>query len=97
MNKTRRRFSREFKREAVRLSELGDKGVSQLERELGLSRGQLSHWRREAQARGEDAFLREKRSPEEQERDALQAEIARLREERDILKKVLAMYAEAER
>jgi transposase len=97
MNKRRRQFSREFKQEAVRLSELGEKGVSALERELGLSRGQLSHWRREAQARGEDAFLGDKRSAEERERDALQAEIARLREECAILKKVLALYAEGAR
>lgn len=33
----RRKFSAEFKHNAVRLSEISDKGVSQLERELGLS------------------------------------------------------------
>ena len=92
----RRTFSAHFKREAVRLSEVSDKGVSQVETELGLSRGQLSHWRRQAAARGEQAFEPVARTPEAGEVAALRAEVARLREERDILKKVLTMFSTAE-
>ena len=39
--KTRKVFSPEFKREAVRCLEQGDKEVSQLARELGVRRNQL--------------------------------------------------------
>jgi len=92
----RRTFSATFKREAVRLSEIGDRGVSQLEQELGLSRGQLSHWRRQYLERGAEAFEAPPRSTEERELATLRAEVARLREERDILKKVLAMYSTGE-
>ena len=94
----RRTFSASFKREAVRLSEVSEKGISQLEAELGLSRGQLSHWRRQYSnsTRGEQAFEATARTPEGRELATLRAEVARLREERDILKKVLTMFSTAE-
>lgn len=98
MNRMKRRtFDASFKREAVRLSEIGDKGVAQLEVELGLSRGQLSHWRRQYLERGAAAFEAPPRSAEARELASLRAEVARLREERAILKKVLAMYSTEER
>ncbi len=97
MKKTkRRRFSADFKQEAVRLSEISDKGVSQLERELGLSRGQLSHWRRLYARYGTGAFEKQARTPEAQELARLRSEVVRLREERDILKKVLSMFSASE-
>jgi transposase len=92
----RRRFSAEFKRNAVRLSEIGDKPINQLEKELGLSKGQLSHWRRTYLEEGEKAFETRPRSAIEQELQALRRENARLREEQTILKKVLSMFSQAE-
>ncbi|MGV8923408.1 MAG: transposase [Thermomonas sp.] len=41
----RQRFSAEFKREAVRLLEQGDKPVTQLALELGIARNLLYKWR----------------------------------------------------
>lgn len=95
IKKKRRTFTREYKLQAVRLSEVSDQGVAALERELGLSKGQLSHWRSQYLAGGEEAFVgRGKRTPQEQELYELRQEVARLKEERDILKKVLAMYSQ---
>ena len=90
----RRKFSAEFKRNAVRLSEIGDKGVSQLEHELGLSRGQLSHWRRLYLEQGVAAFEPAPRSEMEREVQRLRRENARLKEEQAILKKVLTMFSQ---
>ena len=42
---TRQTFSPEFKREAVRLLESGEKETSQLARELGVRRNQLYKWK----------------------------------------------------
>lgn len=97
MNQMKRRtFSATFKREAVRLSEMGDKSVTQLEQELGLSRGQLSHWRRQYLEQGVQAFDPPPRTDAERELATLRAEVVRLREERDILKKVLTLFSAAE-
>lgn len=42
----RNTFSREFKLEAIRLMETGDKKASDLARELGVPRNKLYKWRR---------------------------------------------------
>lgn len=52
----RQRFTAEFKREAVRLLERGDKPVSQLALELGVPRNRLYKWRDAIAADGALAF-----------------------------------------
>ena len=47
-------YSREFKLEAVRLSETTDKSIAQIARELGVRERVLYRWRRELR---EDSFL----------------------------------------
>ena len=61
MGETRRRFSEEFKREAVRLAFEGGQPVSQVARELDVRPDMLRRWRRRLS--GEEA----KPSAEEQE------------------------------
>ena len=46
MATTRRRYTREFKIEAVRLLETSGKSASQIERELGIGKGNLWRWKR---------------------------------------------------
>ncbi len=95
MNKMKhRKFSAEFKHQAVRLSELGDKSITQLEKELGLNRGQLSHWRRKYLEEGDTAFEPAPRNELEREVRSLRRENARLKEEQAILKKVLSMFSQ---
>lgn len=86
-------YSTEFKREAVCLLERGDKEASQLARELGVRRNQLYKWKAEIDEHGDDAFPGKGRRPKAEGNDtsALKAEIKRLREENEILKKA-AMY-----
>ena len=50
--RTRRRFTAEFKAEAVKRLLEGGKGLSEVATELGLSPGQLSAWRNEHLAAG---------------------------------------------
>lgn len=52
----RQRFSREFKLEALRLLELGQKPGAQLALELGIRRNQLYKWQKELGAKGNQAF-----------------------------------------
>ena len=89
-------FTPEFKREAVRLLERGDKPVSQLALELGVPRNRLYKWRDAQAALGEHAFPGSgRRSPEQLELNRLRRELARVTEENVILKKAKAYFASA--
>jgi len=61
MTRVQRQYSRDFKVEAVRLLETSGKSASQLERDLGIGKGNLLRWKREFAADGEDAFPAEYR------------------------------------
>ena len=86
----RKQFTPEFKREAVQLVESGSRPASAIARELGVRRNQLYKWQTELRARGSTAFpgpgARKERTTEVAR---LKRELARVTEERDILKKAL--------
>lgn len=89
------RYPKEFKIEAIRLLNLGDKPVSELARELGIKRSLLYRWKDQLEEKGESAFSGSGRPKIEQmnELAKLKRENASLREERDILKKAAAYFA----
>ena len=64
--RVRQRFNREFKLEAVRLLELGEKPATQLALELGIPRNRLYKWQKELNAKGTEAFQGSGRKPLEQ-------------------------------
>jgi transposase len=94
----RKRFSRQFKLEAVRLFEHSDKSGAELARELGVRRNQLYKWRREVQMRGEEAAFpgagRNAAKENTSELTALRQRVARLEEENAILKKAEAYFTD---
>ena len=94
MTKSRRTYSPEFKRETLRLLETSQKSAAQLERELGIRPTCLSRWRQEqARATGQP-FPGHGRLTSEQERlRQLERENEILRQERDILKKAVAIFS----
>jgi len=91
---TRKQFTPEFKREAVQLLENGSRPGSAIARELGIARNQLYKWQTELRARGATAFpgpgARKERTTEV---TRLKRELARVTEERDILKKAARYFA----
>ena len=90
------RFSKEFKLEAVRLLNLGGKSAVQLALELGIRRNQLYKWKEQLSGKGKEAAFRGPgRKPAAQESDVarLKRELAKVTEERDILKKAVAYFA----
>jgi len=92
MKKSRRTYTREFKLEALRLLETSGKSAAQLERELGIGSGCLSRWKQEQAREKEHAFPGQGRLTPEQERlRQLERENEILRQERDILKKAVAI------
>lgn len=90
----RQQFTAEFKREAVRLLERGDKPVAQLAIELCVPRNRLYKWRDALRTQGDHAFAGSgRRSPQQQELAQLRRELAQLKEENLILKKATAYFA----
>jgi transposase len=90
----RRLFSREFKVEAVRL--VMDRGVSvaQAARDLEIHENMLRRWMKELSADPAQAFPGHGQvKPEQLEIERLRRENAKLRAERDILKKAAAYFA----
>ena len=90
----RRKFSREFKLEAVKL--VRDRGVSaaQASRDLDVHANVLRKWVREAETDPVQAFPGNgQMKPEQLEVVRLRKEVAKLKAERDILKKAAAYFA----
>jgi len=84
----RRKFSREFKLEAVKLVRERGVSVSQAARDLDLHENVLRKWVREQMADPGSAFPGHgAMKPEQQEIERLRRELARMKAERDILKK----------
>ena len=90
----RRKFSREFKVEAVRLVRERDVSVAQAARDLDVHENVLRKWVKELAAASADAFPGHgQMKPEQREIDRLRREVAKLKAERDILKKAAAFFA----
>lgn len=92
-----REYTQEFKVEALELLKRGDKSAGQLERELGITPGLLIKWRARYQV-----LAHEGQAPQlgptdlegaKAEIRRLQRELSAVEEERDILKKVLAIFS----
>lgn len=89
-------YTREFKREAVRLMEASDRPAAEIAMELGIRRNQLYKWRGQLQNKGEGAFRGQRGRPKKEnqsEAATLRQENERLREELEILKKAAAYFA----
>ena len=93
----RQQFTAEFKREAVRQMQVGDKPIAQLSRELGVPRNRLYKWSQAVQTHGEqEAFPGSgRRSLEQAELMRLRRALARAEQELEILKKAEAYFANA--
>ena len=90
----RRIFSREFKLEAVKLIKERGVAVAQAARDIDVAESVLRRWLREGEGDPQHAFPGHGQvKPEQQELTQLRREIAKLKAERDILKKAAAYFA----
>jgi transposase len=98
MSKKRRVYSAEFKREAIQLAERSNQSDGQIETELGITPGLLSKWKRKQNREGTEAFRGHgQRTAAEEELAQLRRENERLRQEREILKKAVAIFTQSQR
>ena len=91
--KARKQYSREFKLEAIRLAEMGDKTISEVARELGIRVNQLFKWRKHFEGEKAGGGGRKPGRPPDNELERLHKENLRLKEENDILKKAAIYFA----
>ena len=88
----RRKFSREFKVEAVRLARQEGVSVAQVGRDLGIRAELLYKWKRRFVDEGETAFPGKGKARDE-ELAKLRRELGRVKRERDFLKEAAAFFA----
>jgi transposase len=95
MTAERRKYTEEFKREAVRLMETSGKPIAEIARDLGINDNNLYRWRSlydrrdQPTANGSGVAM-------EAELKRLQREVAVLRQERDILKKAMSIVSRSQ-
>jgi transposase len=90
----RRKFSREFKVEAVKLVRERGVSVAQAGRDLGVHENVLRKWVKEFGSDSQQAFPGHgQMKPEQLEIERLRREVTKLKAERDILKKAAAFFA----
>ncbi len=91
--KRQRKYTPEFRAEAVRLVQVGDKSLLQVGRELGVSHQTLWSWVHQAEVDAGKGEPEELTTSEREELRRLRREVAQLREDREILKKAAAFFA----
>jgi len=100
MSRKGSKYTREFKLEALQLLKSSGMSRNAVEKDLGISRGCLKRWQQEFAAFGASAFPgkgNERLTPEQEKIKQLEREANILRQERDILKKAIAIFSQTKR
>ena len=98
MTTQKRTYLPEFKRETIQLWQSSGKSASAIENELGITPGLLSRWKRKQDKNGQYAFPGKRHLiPEQEKMRHLEKENVVLRQERDILKKAVAIFSNPNR
>ncbi len=93
--KKRKSYTREFKMEAVRLITEKGYSIAEASRNLGVDYSVLRRWKKQLSDDPLNAFPgKGKLKPDDEALRRLKRELERVKEERDILKKALAYFAE---
>jgi transposase-like protein len=89
----RRAFTPEFKAEAVRLTQVGERSIAQVAKDLDLTETALREWVRRAEADAGKGAAGALTAAEREELMRLRRDVKRLEMEREILKKAAAFFA----
>ena len=90
----RKRYTKEFKQDAVALVAREQYTIAEAARRLGVNENMLGRWKREFVEQGAVAFPGQGRqTPEQEEIASLRRDVKRLEMERDILKKATVFFA----
>jgi len=87
------KYDKEFKINAVKLYMTNGKSIENLASDLGISRASLGKWIKEYKSNGDKSFPGSG-NPVNQELQSLRRELHLVKQERDILKKAIAIFSE---
>ena len=96
MGRQRRKYDKQFKKESVEYLKKAEKTITEVAAELGIERDILSRWKKEYNEHQEKAFPGNGNSIEA-ELFQLRRKLADVEEERDILKKALAIFSKVKK
>lgn len=91
MTKQRKRYTEEFKREALQLWQASEKSAAEIEHDLGITNGMLYHWKKELKQKAQAAA--DGSAAETAELRRLKKELELVKQERDILKKAVGIFS----
>lgn len=91
MSKKRKKYTLEFKREAVQLWENSGKAAAEIEKDLGISTGLIYRWKRQLNQKA--AAEADGSAAESAEMRRLRRELELVKQERDILKKAVGIFS----
>lgn len=95
MTKRRKKYSKEFKLEAVKMVIEQGRSAAEVARSLGLNDNLLHLWKQKAIKDGDLAFPGNgRRNDVEEELRQLRRELAQVKQDREILKKAAAYFAQ---
>ena len=89
---SRRKYSDEYKREAVRMATQPGVTKSQVASDLGINANLLGRWCKDFSTNGNAAFPGQGK-PRDEEMSQLKRELARVKKERDFLKEAASFFA----
>lgn len=89
----RRKFDKEFKKNAIDLLNSSGKSITEISSDLGIHPNNLGNWKKEFEKSKENAFPGNG-NPRDKEIHDLKKRVAVLEMERDILKKAVAIFSE---
>ena len=98
IEKKRRRYDSEFKRNAIALSEEPGRSAHSVEQSLGIANGMIGKWKRQLSQNGDLAFPGngiEALTPDQKKIRELEKQLRDAEMDRDILKKALAIFSKA--
>ena len=98
MTEKRKTYTREFKIEALRLLDTSGKSGREIEDDLGIGKGQIYRWRKQlAEENGNIRAFPGTGRARDEELVQLKRELAIVREEREILRKAVAIFSRPKR
>ena len=90
---SRRKYSKEFKREAVRMADTPGVTLKQVAEEPGINAHLLGKWRKQMRDDGESKVFPGQGNARDEEMAALKRELARVKKERDFLREAAVFFA----
>lgn len=96
--KSRRNYDTEFKRDAVKLVTEGSRRASEVAKGLGINENLIYRWIKQQKEDPKNSFPgKGRQKPEEEELRRSKPELQDIKEERDILKKVVGIFSKMQR